>query len=241
MPGAGFWQELTSAERDALSALGRTSVFPSGRPLCIEGEPATHLFVLVSGLVKVTVATRDGEERVLALRGNGAVVGELANATAGHRTATMRAAGRVDALIVAHDVFASFLAAHPNANQVYLLAVTQRWGEAANMLLAHTTTSGPQRFARMLLDLAGLHGVAVGASLRMEMPLSQAELASLAGVSRATATRAFTLWRKRGLVQTGRRSIVISDVDALRKIAARLCSGAGVGEQVGERLLDGRP
>jgi CRP-like cAMP-binding protein len=52
------------------------------------------------------------------------------------------------------------------------------------------------------------------------MPLSQEELASLAGASRATVTRALSNWRQRGFIRTGQRRITIIDLPALRQIAS---------------------
>jgi CRP-like cAMP-binding protein len=52
------------------------------------------------------------------------------------------------------------------------------------------------------------------------LPLTQEELADLAHVSRATATRALALWRRRNVVQTGHRRVVIAHPDALRRLAA---------------------
>jgi CRP-like cAMP-binding protein len=51
------------------------------------------------------------------------------------------------------------------------------------------------------------------------MPLSQEELASLAGTSRATVTRAYSDWRRRGLIRTGQRRITITNVAAFKQIA----------------------
>jgi len=42
-PVQGFWDLLSDAERAALAALGRTTVFPPGATMCIEGDPATHV------------------------------------------------------------------------------------------------------------------------------------------------------------------------------------------------------
>ena len=46
-PAQGFWALLTHDERTVLSALGRPAVYPPGAVLCVEGDPATHVFVLV--------------------------------------------------------------------------------------------------------------------------------------------------------------------------------------------------
>jgi CRP-like cAMP-binding protein len=49
--------------------------------------------------------------------------------------------------------------------------------------------------------------------------LSQEDLASLAGTSRATVTRALANWRVRGFIRTGQRRIIISDLAGLRRAA----------------------
>ena len=96
----GFWGLLTGAERGDLSAAGRTRVYEPGEIMCNEGDLATHLFVLVTGRVKIIFVTADGHRRVVALRGNGDVIGELAGETGGERTATVQAIEAVQALIV---------------------------------------------------------------------------------------------------------------------------------------------
>jgi CRP/FNR family transcriptional regulator, cyclic AMP receptor protein len=81
--------------------------------MCQEGDPATHLYVLMVGWVKILSVTSHGQERVLALRGNGDIVGELAGEMTGHRTATLQAIDAVHALIVRYDRFSSFLDSNP--------------------------------------------------------------------------------------------------------------------------------
>lgn len=219
--GEGFWELLTRDEQDVLSALGRISVFGSGATMCREGEPATHVFVLVAGWVKIVSTTEDGHEIVLALRGDGDIVGEVAGATTGHRNATVRAVDTVRALIVRYDQFSSFLDANPGAGRAYRRVVTRKWNDADTMLRSRTVTTGAQRLARLLLDLAGRHGRGRDGAVHLAMPLSQEELASLVGASRATITRAYSDWRKRGFIRTGQRRVTILDPPGLRKVAGQ--------------------
>ena len=219
-PAAGFWGLLTAPERALLASAGRTSVFPPGATMCVQGDPATHLFILTSGWVKVVSVSRGGQECVLALRGNGEVVGELAGEVTGYRTATIYAIGRVHSVVVPHDRFSAFLDEHPPAARAYRKMITQRWSDAADSLLAQSTASGAQRLARLLLDLAERHGRGDGEQVIIALPLSQEELASLVSASRATVTRAFSNWRRRGVVQTGQHLVTITDLAALRQIAA---------------------
>ncbi|HYA49845.1 MAG TPA: helix-turn-helix domain-containing protein, partial [Streptosporangiaceae bacterium] len=76
-----------------------------------------------------------------------------------------------------------------------------------------------QRLARRLLDLAERYGHPVDGRTDLAMPLTQDELASLVGTSRATVTRAFANWRKRGFIRTGQRHITILDQTGLLKVA----------------------
>ena len=215
----GFWDLLADTEQSVLSGLGRMSVFPPGATLCVEGEPATHVFILLAGWVKVLSVTIQGQELVLALRGPGDIVGEVAGEATGYRTATVQATGTVRTLIVGHDKFSSFLDSYLGASHAFRRVAMQRWSETAAMLRRRSVASGAQRLAFLLLDLAGQHGSGTAGGVYVAMPLSQEELASLAGTSRATVTRALGNWRQRGFIRTGQRRITIMDLGALRQIA----------------------
>jgi CRP/FNR family transcriptional regulator, cyclic AMP receptor protein len=220
--GQGFWTLLSRGEQQALSGLGMQREYPPGATLCLEGDPATHVFILRVGWVKILSATKDGHAIVLALRSAGDIVGEVAGETTGRRNATIRAVDAVRALIVRHDKFSSFLDSNQGADQAYRRVVTQKWNDTDTMLRRRAGTTGGQRLAALLLDLAEHYGRTVNGVIHlMTPPLSQEELASLAGTSRATVTRAFGNWRKRGLVRTGQRRITIIDLEALRRVAGQ--------------------
>jgi CRP-like cAMP-binding protein len=219
VPAQGFWALLTDQEQAVLADLGRISVFSPGAVICVEGDPATHVYVLVEGLAKILSSTADGHELTLALRGNGDLVGEIAGQTTGYRNATMRAIGTVRALIVTYEKFSTFLDAHPGAGHAYRQVVTRRWNDADSMLRSHPVTNGAHRLAIVLLDLAARYGSETDQGVHIAVPLSQEELASLAGASRATVTRALSNWRQRGIIRTGQRDTTITGLDALRKIA----------------------
>jgi CRP-like cAMP-binding protein len=215
----GFWGSLTRADRDGLHALGRVSVFPAGAALCVEGEPATHLFIVLAGWVKILSAAGDGSEVMLALRGDGDVVGEPAARLEGHRTATARAAVRTEALAVVAGRLGAFLDEHPGADRAFHRTMARRSHDSSRSLRERATSSGAQRLARLLLDLAGRCGEATEHGTTIAVPLSQAELAGMIGVARPTVTRALQQWRPRGLVSTGPGQITLIDAAALRRIA----------------------
>ena len=72
-----FWNSLADPERDALAAAGVEEVFRPGAVLCRAGEDTSQVMVIDSGWVKVSL--REGPEvaeKILAVRGQGDVVGE---------------------------------------------------------------------------------------------------------------------------------------------------------------------
>jgi CRP/FNR family cyclic AMP-dependent transcriptional regulator len=217
----GFWGLLADAEQTGLAALGLIRDYPPGGTIFLEGDPAIHVYVLLAGWVKVVSATSAGHERVLALRGHGDVIGELAGETTGQRTATVQAIDPVHALIISYDRFNSFLDTHPGAAHAYRRTMTQRFNDTAAMLSRHPVTTGAQRLAALLLELAQRHGSGADGdgAIHVAMPLSQDELATLAGTSRATVARAFKNWRDRGFIRTGQRRLTITDSGRLKQIA----------------------
>jgi CRP/FNR family cyclic AMP-dependent transcriptional regulator len=218
-PGYGFWDLLPLEDRRVLWSLGREKEYPPGTALCVEGDPATHVFVLLDGWVKVTSVSEDGHQSVHALRCAGDIVGETAGETTGLRSATMQAIVTVRALIVGFDRFSSFLDTHLSGSRAYRSVIVHRWRDAETMLRIRAATSGAQRLAGLLLDLAERLGGQAEGVIEIALPLSQDELASLAGTSRATVARALSSWRMRGLIRTGQRRITLTDVPGLRRMA----------------------
>ena len=209
-----------------LRSLGRDREYQPGAALCVEGEPATHAFILLDGWVKILAVSVDGHQSILALRGAGDLVGEVAGETTGRRNATMEALVRVHALLVQYDRLNSFLDAHQGGSRAYRHVMAYRWRESDATLRLRGVTSGAQRLAALLIGLAERlggwsSGMEAESVIEIALPLSQDELASLAGTSRATVARAFSEWRKRGLIRTGQRRVTVTDAPGLRRVAGQ--------------------
>jgi CRP/FNR family transcriptional regulator, cyclic AMP receptor protein len=216
-----FWGLLSRDDQVALQATARPRTFRPGMALCTEGEPSTHVFILTSGWVGVTTVTHDGQEILEALRSPGDIVGEMAVAFCGYRTATMRAIGVVQALVIGIDQFEDFLDAHKGAARAHRWAMAERQRMAFEAHRSHIVASGPQRLAGLLIDLAARQAEASGNAASIGISLSQEDMASLIGASRSTVTRALQEWRSRSIVATEQRRITILDREQLLRIAGR--------------------
>jgi Cyclic nucleotide-binding domain len=113
-----FLRSLEPAEYDSFAAVAVRRSFASGARLMLEGEPADHVIVIVSGWTRITAAGNRGAERTLAERGPGQLVGERAALRRNVRSATVTALTEVTALVMPTDDFASFITAHPRVLDV---------------------------------------------------------------------------------------------------------------------------
>jgi CRP/FNR family transcriptional regulator, cyclic AMP receptor protein len=221
MRGTSFWWLLGDKERESITAAAASREFDDGTPLCVEGEPSTEVFIVLSGFTKITSVTSEGREILQAMFGEGDVVGEIAGQVTGYRTATVRAAGTVRVLMLEAERFGEILDSYSSAGRAYRRAMAEQQRASHELQRNQLLLSAPRRLAGLLLDLTEQDGDSSGDKHRTVVPLSQEELASLIGSSRSTVTRALSNWRSRRIVITNQRNITIIDQAGLRRIAGR--------------------
>ncbi|WP_433467908.1 cyclic nucleotide-binding domain-containing protein [Spirillospora sp. CA-128828] len=120
-----FWNALTSAERHALIARARGHRYRREDVLCHEGGAAGEVIVILSGWTRVWVQ-EGAEQRIVAFRGAGELVGERAALMVRDRSATVTAESDVQALrIEAHD-FGAFLDGNPRVRAILERQVYRR-------------------------------------------------------------------------------------------------------------------
>ncbi len=212
-PRGGFWQALTAEEQRALREVAREQTFAPGQALCLEGDRAAHVIVIMAGWVKVFVV-RDGHERILALRGGGDLVGERAAFEVRSRSASLVALDSVPALLVSTADFVAFVGVHPRVLDVIEEQVYARLTEEPGRSLADETADAEPRIAALLLYLLPEHGEPGPVTL----PISERLLADWAGTSPVVVHAALTRWRDKGAVRAGADAITVLDQAWLARI-----------------------
>jgi CRP-like cAMP-binding protein len=214
-----FLDELTAAERATLLAEGRTRRWAGGAYLISEGGPSDAVFVVLSGHVKVFSATDRGGEVVLAVRGPGALIGELAAIDAEPRGASVTALEPVECLTLPAETFRAFLHQHPRLMFMLMRTLTSRLRDADRKRVEFGAYDAVSRVARRLVELAERFGEPVEEGIRITLPFTQDELAGWVGASREAVVKALRSLRARGQIHTHRRSVVVRDLPELRRRA----------------------
>jgi CRP/FNR family cyclic AMP-dependent transcriptional regulator len=199
--------------------LARVHQLKAGGVLFAAGDAGDGCYCLDKGLLKVMVTWTTGEERIVAILGPGAVVGELAMIDRMPRSASVVALRDSVLRFVSRQAYEKRVLAHPETKQALLEVLAFRLRQADQELAAETFLSVKARVARALLQLAEFAGKPSGPQcIVLNEKISLADLAAMAGVARENASRVLSEWRRRNLVVTGNSPrYVLNDVVALKR------------------------
>ena len=188
--------------------------FDHGVVLFHEGEAGRSLHVLMRGRVAIRVTTSDGDTATLNVLGPGAAFGELALLDpAMTRTATVEAIEPVETLVLQRAEFERLRRSYPSVDRLlveYLAAQVRRLSERLSEAL---WVEARVRVLRRLLDL---YDVFDGGPV----PVTQEEIATMAGTTRPTVNRVMQDLAEAGIVGLARGRFIVADSAALARAAS---------------------
>ncbi|WP_327107162.1 Crp/Fnr family transcriptional regulator [Nonomuraea glycinis] len=212
-----FLAMLTPEDIEVVRAAGRPRRWERGTTVMSEGDTSDWVLVLTDGRVKVSSHTSSGTEVVLAVRGPGALLGEMSAIDGSPRSATVTALEPIAGIAIRD--FTGFLQEHGRIAVLLMQLVTGRLRDADRKRIEYGAFDTTGRVATRLLELAERYGEKTNGGVRVALPLSQDELAGWTGASREAVSKALRTLRDRGLIETGRRRVVVHDMEGLRKRA----------------------
>lgn len=123
-----LFAELDPDDLKQIADVASERLYPADAVLFREGEEGDELYVLASGQVRITKGT-NGSERVVARRGVGEFLGEMAIFESAERSATVRAEGDVRTLVIDANAFKSILRDRPEVSLAVLRVLSRRLRE----------------------------------------------------------------------------------------------------------------
>jgi CRP-like cAMP-binding protein len=215
-PQSPFLRQLFAADAEALVAAGRRRRFRRSEQILHAGAAGDEVAVVLSGRVQLVAYGAAEREFLVAIRGPGELVGEMAALDGRRRSASAIALEEVEVSFLGGEEFRAFLRDHPDAALVLIRMLVRRLAEATRTSVELATQDSVGRIAKRLIDLAAGHGTP-GPGGGTELSLTQEELARWTGATRETVSRALRLMRQLGWVSTEHRKITVLDVEALRE------------------------
>jgi CRP/FNR family transcriptional regulator, cyclic AMP receptor protein len=173
----------------------------AGEILFRAGASDDGCYRVEDGLLKVTIVSGSGAERILAFLGQGAIVGELSIIDGLPRSATVVAVRDAGVSFLSRAEFEAFADQHPELYKSLVRLLAQRLRETDKVVAASSFLSLKGRVARTMLELAEHFGQEVGSDrIVIRQKIGQNDLAAMAGIARENVTRVLNDWQRRKVV-----------------------------------------
>lgn len=209
---------LGEEDRRRLLASAHRRRFARREVLFHEGDPGDTLHLIDKGRVAVRITTPGGDVATLGVLGGGQVVGEMALLGSGRRGATVLALERTETLALHRDHFEELRRHHAAIDRFLIDVLAAEIRRLDTQLMEALFLPVERRVLRRLLALTDIYAGQTGEA-GWEIPLTQDDLASLAGTSRATVNRVLRQAEEAGWVSLGRGRVRVLDPDRLARKA----------------------
>jgi CRP-like cAMP-binding protein len=218
-------QGVPEAEVRELLAIARRRRFSRGEVVFHQDDPADTLHLVDKGRFAVRGIGQRGDAVMLTVLTPGDMFGELAlvDGPDARSSATISALEGGETLSIHRIDFERLRKQRPDTSQVVIAALAEQVRRLSKLVAEAHYVSAEKRVRRRLLEVSGGYtpperGGEPDDEPRL-VPLTQDDLADLAGTSRATVNRVLRMEQEKGAVKLGRGRTEVLDAGALARRA----------------------
>ena len=211
--------KLSASEIDSLISYARVERYVIGREIFAKGSPGQSLMAVLHGSIKISSLSNEGKEIVFAIYNTGEIFGEIGVLDGEERSADATAMTDCELLVLNRRDFLRVLEDRADLCMIMLRILCQRLRQTSEQVEDVMFRHLESRLAKRLLHLAesaSLQGLQQSTSV--ELHVSQRELGNMAGGSRESVNKILQNWHRQGLIDLGKASVLIRDIEALRRL-----------------------
>ena len=209
---SAYFSGLDSEELDSIREHMFEKSVARGEVIIFEGEPATAIYIVISGVVKVFKTSTDGKEQIIYLARPGDSFNDVPVFNGGLNLASAEAMTQVNLCGIKKDELEAILPGNHKLAENVLKVLSQLVEQMVSFVedLSFRRVTG--RVAKILLENAE-------DTTGQKHRLTQQEMAAMAGTAREMIGRSLKLLEDEGKIRLERNRIVITDKKMLREIA----------------------
>ncbi|CAA9211717.1 MAG: cAMP-binding proteins - catabolite gene activator and regulatory subunit of cAMP-dependent protein kinases [uncultured Chloroflexi bacterium] len=208
---------LSPQQLEELGRMARRQRFARDEVIFYQGDPGDSFYVILSGQVKVSVSSPEGQEAILVMLDGGESFGELALLDEQPRSATIEATGPTEVLVMRKDEFHRLIHHYPDIALHLLRVMTKRLRDTDQLVQDAAFLDVAERLAKKLLQLIDSHGRRSDRGIELDIHLTQQDLAAMIGATRESVNKQLGAFRDRGILSVDRQRITILKTDLLRE------------------------
>ncbi len=210
VPPGELWEGLSPEEREQVARYCPDRCFPKDSIIFAPGDAPEALYVLRSGLVKLSHVSEDGQESILRVFGPGDVFGELLLAVRA-RPFLATALTSCVVTVVQGKTFLQLLSTIPKIGFNFIGVLSRHLAEMALDRAQASHKWSCDRLVLTLLKLSKAHGEEREGRTSIVLPLTHQILADMIGTSRETVSRHLARLQREGIVTQRGRTLLIHE------------------------------
>jgi len=213
---------LSDVPMDVVQQLLRGAKLGSFRPrqvVYLPGDRAQGVFFVAQGRVKISKVTRDGKELTLAYRVGGDFFGEPCLLEGGPREEMAEAMDATLAVEVDREVLDDALRTSGQTAYRFTRALITRRKDLESRVEQLIFKDVGAKLAELLLELGEQHGIKDDRGVVVGLKITHQEMANLIGSTRETVSLTLSQFKRRGLIQTEGRRVILADREGLKALA----------------------
>jgi CRP-like cAMP-binding protein len=185
-----------------------------------QGDPGDSLHVVSSGAVKIVLPGMEGEEAIIATLRSGDFFGELALLDGAPRSATAVALEASETWALSRDLLRASLDRDQSLRDSLLAGLARELRRITGQVEELHFLDLAGRLASRLARLAR-EADPGSDEVRLDWPYTQSDLAAMIGGTRQSVNKLLAGLVERGLVILEKDTLIVPDVEALEREAAR--------------------
>ena len=210
--------ELDRATIAELVARSYRRQFPAGEVLFHQGDPAGTVYVILSGHVNLQVATVSGGVSHIGRRGPRQTLGEVSVIEGKRRLADAITTDRCDLLILDARDFQRCMERFPKFERQVMRGLAARIREIVGRRAKESDGDALERVSALILELMEDYGtVPEGDGKRINIQLTQQQMAERIGVKRECVNRKLSSLQRTGAIRVDGRQVIVMSEERLRR------------------------
>lgn len=214
-----LFEGLSKDDLSELLKLGKCKRFEKGALVFEQSEKAISFFLLLDGYIRVVKITPEGEQVIVRYISSGQLFGIAQALERDTYPANAIAAKDCVALVWPNNTWKKITSRWPSFTSGIYKAVGERLQDAQEQIVGLATERVEQRVANALLKLSRQTGVRVDEGILIDFAISRKDISEMTGTTLHTVSRLMSAWEAKGIVQSGRQKIIITNGDQLAQIA----------------------
>lgn len=196
-----MFSALHQDQRDTLGAKMLPRSFQAGQLIFAHGDMGNEVYLVTQGRVRLSIDSADGRSLAFTHASKGDIFGEIATLDGGQRTADAIALTKVEVLTLHRTVLRDLVNTSSEFAEAVILLLCKKLRDTSEQVEQVVLNQIEIRVARFLLHTLKFSAPSGLQKVRLELGMSQGELALLIGSTRQTVNSALSSLERYGAIQ----------------------------------------